>query len=284
MKKFILFIVFGAFIILSFSYSAIASNFFDQPNKYRGFYWFETQEEQKNNKDKQESINKNEYKLPTPEEAFAAIEAIKKGLDDARNQMIAVGLDNNASPEAKRKAVIAYKKLETEMWEGTLSLVDASDMANFTNPELLDNQNEPTNVFGVKLKRQIDAEKNALSILQFAQIFDLLLFTDDSCLYCREFAPVVKNFAKHYHFQLDMTSLDERVGKAAKQLGISSVPTLVAVKKDGLQAFEVSRGMISASELEANILLAHKYSEELNKKSKRKNILKEMHKDQEVNG
>jgi hypothetical protein len=139
-------------ITLFIFFQLIAANanakggFFEQSNQYKGFYWFEREQKPSQN-------NKQEYQMPTAEEAAASIEARKKTLDDARNQMVAVGFDQDAPLSAKRQAVINYKKLEMGMWDGALSLVDASDMANFTNPEIADNQTQPTNVFGVKLQR-----------------------------------------------------------------------------------------------------------------------------------
>jgi conjugal transfer pilus assembly protein TraF len=237
-------------------------SFFEQSNQYKGFYWFERG--QSTNPNKAEI----DYQIPSATVAAASIEARKKKLDDARNQMVAVGFDQDAPLSAKRQAVINYKKIEMEMWNGALSLVDASDMANFINPEIADNQNHPTNVFGVKLQRQVEAEQNIVAIIGFAKEFDLLLFADESCRYCREFAPVLKRFVNQHHFQLDIASLDSKAGNIAKSLGITSIPTLVAVKKDGFLLFEVSRGVVSTSELEANILLASKYSQELAVKKK----------------
>ncbi len=236
-------------------------SFFEQSNQYKGFYWFEREQKPSQN-------NTQEYQMPTAEEAAASIEARKKTLDEARNQMVAVGFDQDAPLSAKRQAVINYKKLEMGMWDGALSLVDASDMANFTNPEIADNQTRPTNVFGVKLQRQVEAEQDIVAIMEFAGEFDLLLFADESCRYCREFAPVLKRFVDRHHFLLDVASLDSKAGSIAKSLGITGIPTLVAIKKDGSMLFEVSRGVVSTSQLEANILLASKYSAELTATSK----------------
>lgn len=244
-------------LVLQTTTYAMAASFYDHDNLYRGFYWFEKQEVKAKNK-----IN-TEYQMPTPSEAEAAIEAQKKLLDDARNQMVAVGLDLNAPMSAKRQAIINYKKLEMKMWDGALSIGDAADMANFTNPELSDNLKQPTNVFGVKLKRQLEDDQNKLLIMEFAGEFDLLLFASDSCRYCREFAPILKRFVSEHQFQLDVSSLDSEAGGMARKLGITGIPTLIAVKRDGSMLFEVSRGLVSMSELEANILLAKKYSEEL---------------------
>jgi hypothetical protein len=45
-------------------------------------------------------------------------------------------------------------------------------MANFTNPEIANNQTQPTNVFGVKLQRQVEAEQNIVAIIGFAKEFE----------------------------------------------------------------------------------------------------------------
>ena len=124
--------------------------FFNHSNQYRGFYWFETkaQEEDKASK---------EYVIPTPEEAEQLIAARKKRLDDARSQMIAVGLDPEAPMEAKRKAIIEYKKLDVAMWGGAVDMAKATLMGNFTNPEIANLAERPTSVAAIKLKKKLDA-------------------------------------------------------------------------------------------------------------------------------
>jgi hypothetical protein len=248
---------------LSFANTAKATGFLNQQNTYKGFYWFE---KSRANNTKDTNGTSIVYQIPTAAEATLQIEQRKKRLDDARAQMIAIGFDKHAPLSAKREAIIAYKKLELEMWDGAITLAEQSDMANFINPELADTLRQPTNVFGAKLQRQMEAEKSLLSISQFAKDFDLLLFASESCSYSREFLPVLRSFASQNHFTLDIASLESNAGSIASRLGITNTPTLVAVKKDGSQCFEISRGMVSSSQLEANILLAQKYSEELDLK------------------
>lgn len=244
-------------LLTTSSLTVCAGGFWNMQNQYKGFYWFETLRKAHDKKEIQK------YQIPTAMEAESFIEERKKRLDDARFQMIAIAFDKNAPEQVKREAVISYKKLEIEMWDGALSLVEASDMANFTNPEIVDNLSQPTNVFGIKLKRRIDAEKSALKILDFSKDFDLLLFADSSCPYSREFIPVLKRVVHDNQFKLEIVSLDSDIGNVAKSLGITTIPTLVAIKKDGAQLFEVARGMVSQTQLEENILFAQKYSIEL---------------------
>ena len=238
--------------------------FFNHSNQYRGFYWFETkaQEEDKASK---------EYVMPTPEEAEQLIAARKKRLDDARSQMIAVGLDPEAPMEAKRKAIIEYKKLDVAMWGGAVDMAKATLMGNFTNPEIANLAERPTSVAAIKLKKKLDAEKDKLTILKLAEEFDLVFFAEDSCTYCKQFAPVLRDFAIENNFNIEVAGLNSPAGKMASKLGVTSVPTVILVKKDSTQVFELSRGFISLSQLRKNSVLAKQYSDEMHKTNRGKN-------------
>lgn len=261
--------LFLTLIPLQKSYASTGS-FYQGNNKYKGFYWFETQQFQKhqgseNGKDSNDSES---FKYPTPEEASRAIEQRKKQLDDARNIMSELSFRNDVPPEILRDAIVNYKKLEIKMYDSAINLVHASEMANFTNPELSNLNEIPTNVFANKIKRKEEQRERANIIKQFANEFDLLLFTSSTCPYSKAFAPVATNFASTYGFTLDTTPLDSNEGKIAQSLGIKTTPTLVAISKDSKELFEISSSMSSISELERIIVLSSKYSKELKAKSK----------------
>ena len=254
---------FAALILLSCTVSnafARDISFYDGANKHKGFYWFESKQSKNDNKTEEE------FHYPTPEEATKAIEMRKKAMDDARSQMIELAYDKTTPPEILRKAIVKYKKLEAEMYDGAIRLTYANEMANFTNPEIANVAEYPTNVFANKIKRKSDYEQKIKTIREFAKNFDLLVFTNDNCPYSRVFMPVITNFAKEHGFSLEKTSLDGAEGKIAQTLGITSTPTLVAVSSDSNEMFEISRSMVSVSELEANIVLSSKYSDEQRKK------------------
>lgn len=253
-------------LVVTSPVSASADGFFSKTNEYKGFYWFE--DEQGVNKNNEHPDNS--YQAPTVEEAKALIEARKQQLDEARSRMLAIGFDKNAPSSVLRQAIITYKKLEEQMWDGAFRMSNAFEMANFTHPELADGIKQPTNVYGVKIQRRMQEQENRQLIAAFAQNFDLVLFAEDNCLYCRKFKPVVQDFASSHNFKLEQAALNSPAGKMAQLLGINSVPTLVVVKKDGTQVFELSRGMTTISGLENSILLATRYSKELALKSNHK--------------
>jgi len=236
-------------------------SFYDGANKHKGFYWFDEREKQK----KASAA----HILPTSEEASNNIAARKMELDNARNVMIELSYREDVPDEVLRASIIKYKKLEAKMYNSAIRLSDASDMANFTNPELVNYDKEPINVFANKIKRKLAGEEKLQTIKEFSNKFDLLLFANDKCPYSRGFMPIVTRFAKDYSISLDVTTLENRTGSVAAKLGITSTPTLVAISKDATQLFEIARGYISLSELEENIVLSQKYSKELAQIKKR---------------
>ena len=117
-------------------------------------------------------------------------------------------------------------------------------------------------MFANKIKRKSDEREKITTIREFARKFDLVVFTNNNCPYSQAFDPVITDFARTHDFTLDKTPLDGIEGKIAQNLGITSTPTLIAVSKDASKMFEISRGMVGISELEANIILSSKYRNE----------------------
>ena len=255
MSRNIIKIIFVFILATTYDARANVGHFYQGKDRYRGFYWFEDKAYEEQNKTQ-------EHHIPTPIEAEKAIEARRKTMDDARNQMIELAFIKDTPPQILREAIIKYKKLEQEMYDGAIRLSNANDMANFTNPEIADQIELPTNVFANKIKRKVDEEEKIKTIREFASKFDLVLFVNDDCPYCKAFLPVVSSFAKEYGFALNTTGLNTPQGKIASKLGITGVPTLVAISKDASELFELARGFISFSELEDNAVLGHSYSME----------------------
>jgi conjugal transfer pilus assembly protein TraF len=255
MSRNIVVTVFMLILVTSYQAKANVGYFYQGKDRYRGFYWFEDKTFLKENK-------KEAYHIPTPTQAESSIEARKKALDDARNQMIELAFRKDTPPQILRSAIVKYKKLEQEMYDGGIRLSNANDMANFTNPEIADQIELPTNVFANKIKRKVAEEEKIKTIREFASKFDLVLFVNDNCPYCTAFLPIASSLAEEYGFALNTTGLNTPQGKIASKLGITGVPTLVAISKDASELFELARGFISFSELEDNAVLGHSYSME----------------------
>lgn len=179
-------------------------------------------------------------------------------LDDVE-QAKAVMLElsfQGASKEEIYKAVRHYKILEKEMRRSGAELSSAWEMVNFTNPEFIDLINIPVNAHANRVKRRHDKEQQMVKIKDFANQYDLVLFEQDDCPYCKEFKPILARFVKFYGFSLDIVGANSEHSHLVKTLQIKSAPTLVAVRKDGKEAFELIRGLVTLSELENNVIFA----------------------------
>lgn len=219
--------------------------------RYRGWLWFEERY-------KEPQKDKHNIQI-TPEEARNELEAMKKEMDDKRDIMMA-----RPSPET----LVAYVKAEDVMWEKAMMLDRAYRQAKFRYPEYFDKLEQPHNVHAVKLKRKTDQDSLESSIKDFANKFDLVFFSKGGCVYCREFAPVLKRFSDMYGFKTEEASVDGmlsgffkgmKMTELASKLGINVTPVVVVVRKDGGKAFELIRGYASISELEEYVGLAIDY-------------------------
>jgi conjugal transfer pilus assembly protein TraF len=231
--------------------------------RYRGWLWFEEKQLEKPTRKIETSI--------TPNDAKKEIEELKERMEEKRNVMMA-----RPSPETVRD----YVELEEVMWKKAMQLDGAYRQAKFRYPQYFDKLQDPQNVHAVKFKRKLDSEASESKIRDFATKFDLVFFSRGNCGYCTEFAPVLKRFSDMYGFSVEEASIDgdmsglfkgRKMTDLAHKLGIEATPTVVAVSKDGKNAFELIRGYVAVAELEEYVGLAVDYvkSQQLKALSKR---------------
>lgn len=250
-------------LLILFARGALAASggFYNQDNMYRGFYWFETPERKKQ---KQDILANDEQLLGsmTPALAGMRIEERKRRLNEARAMMMEYAF-SNASPEVIYEHIRKYKTLEAELFDGAIGLGKASQVVAFTNPEFADQINNPTNALGNKIRRKQESDTRKAKIKQFAGKYDLVLFEKAGCPYCLEFSPIFKHFTSLYGFAYEKTYIsDERNRTLLARLSIDGAPTVVAVSKDGSDAFELARGALTISEIEEMTGIAVDYLDE----------------------
>ncbi|MBL0941388.1 MAG: conjugal transfer protein TraF [Alphaproteobacteria bacterium] len=100
-------------------------------------------------------------------------------------------------------------------------------------------------------------------IKELAKTHGLFFFFKANCSYCHAFAPIVKSFARTYGWQVLAISLDGSQLKefpqaifdngAARTLGVTSVPTLLAVEPKAQITIPLSFGMSSQDQIEERI-------------------------------
>ena len=181
-------LVLSIFLMFSAQESfAATGSFYNQDNMYRGFYWFEDEKMQQ--KKQTENLEPTAPSL-SPSEAIKNMEERKVKLAESRAVMMELSY-RKAPREEIYKAVKNYKILEKEMRDSGMALANAWEMVNFTNPEIIDQINNPVNVPANKVKREYEGKQKALKIRSFANKYDLVLFENPTCPYCQAFKPVL---------------------------------------------------------------------------------------------
>jgi conjugal transfer pilus assembly protein TraF len=232
--------------------------FFEQ--RYRGWLWFE--EKERLAKEQLEEQLAEEDKKEEYAKARAEVEQFAKELEELKFMMIRY-------PE-NIEHVFAYRKKEGEMLDNALKLADTSRMVNFLYPNLFNHIDNPINLYGKRIKEEIDQTNQTQKITELAGKIELFLFFANSCKYCQVLEPILNDFAKKYGFKVEAVSLDggvskyfkthqDKDGSIARLLNLQKTPTIVAVTNDSLLRFELIRGVASVPELEEASLLAIDY-------------------------
>jgi len=258
----IFFLIVLTLSLLSPHYASATS---DTERRYLGWYWFEEKAPLVPSKDDSNNESLAAQTEITSPQAKAEIEQFAKELEDLKFMML-------ARPSVEN--VKAYRDKEKLMWTQAMTLHEAWDMTNLLYPNQRDLINNPVNVHAVKAKRELVRSQDGEKIKQLAKEFDLVLFFDPNCTYCKLLSPVLASFGEQYGFNIEAISTTNvkhelfktaNVQGLAHSLGITAFPTVIAISHDGKDAFELIRGYVSISELEEYSLLMIKHLE--NRKS-----------------
>jgi thiol-disulfide isomerase/thioredoxin len=165
--------------------------------RYLGWYWFEEKAPVVSSKDSSNNELLSQQAEITSLQAKAEIEQFAKELEDLKFMML-------ARPSVEN--VKAYRDKEKQMWSQAMTLHDAWDMTNLLYPNQRDLINNPVNVHAVKAKRELVRSQDGEKIKQLAKEFDLVLFFDPNCTYCKLLSPVLASFGEQYGFNIEAIS------------------------------------------------------------------------------
>lgn len=231
-------------ILTIFWISLANASFYDGAK--RGWFWFEERLEEEEQQKKSNNL--------LPREKF---EQSKKELEDLRYAMFVNPIVEN---------VRAYRLKEEEMWANAYKLHDAWLQVGFLDPKLRSN---PTNVYSVKLDREVKKEKEVTQIFEFLKDYDLIFFRNGSCKYCQRFEPILKDFANKYQVQVEAISADKSESQyfpnkdgelLIRAFNITEYPSVIAVnKQNARKILELTKGLLTLDELEEHCLLAMQY-------------------------
>lgn len=118
-----------------------------------------------------------------------------------------------------------------------------------------------------RIKDQQDMQENAAKLKKLAKHWGVILQFDSLCQYCHAFAPIIKEFASKYGFQLLAVSKggsDFAGIKGMRDNGFlfasglnpeQIVPVLYLVSSSGGRIYPIARGIISEDQIVDNIIM-----------------------------
>jgi len=155
--------------------------------------------------------------------------------------------------------VQAYMVFQKKMMKKSSKFAQKWMEVVFTTPELDYTVKHPTSQTARHVYLDQEKLKMEQEIKRLSQTHGLFFFFMKGCSYCKNFAPIVKAFSKKYGWDviaisLDGSSLPEfpdavQDNGSAAQLGVTVIPTLLAVNPQKEQVVPLSHGMSSQDQI-----------------------------------
>ena len=229
-------------------------NFFEQ--RYRGWLWFD-----ENAREREELMEENQ--APT----IAQMEQAKKENEEFAKELellkhLAIRHPDNL------EYIKLYKLKEKEMMDNAQVLGLNWLMANFLNPDIVDELKNPQNIYGRDIRNQQQQADNRATLQELATKVELFVFRQDNCPRCPTLEKHLGTFATKYGFKVEAISPDHSQSPYYKthtspelieKLGLKIMPTVIAVVNESRQRFELVRGGVSVVDIEEKALLLAKH-------------------------
>jgi len=232
-KQLLLLMAVQLFAMQLFITPAYAKNdFFEQ--RYRGWLWFDESKEE--NAQEIEVEQSPHTAVPTKElmlQAKAENEEFAKELELLKH--LAIRYPDNL------EYIKLYKLKEKEMMDNAGKLGINWLMVNFLNPEIIDELENPQNIYGRDIKTQEQQREERRALQDVAKKVELFVFRKDGCPYCSTLEKHLKTFATKYGFSVEAVTPDSSSSKYFKTysspemiaaLGLEVMPTVIAVVSD----------------------------------------------------
>lgn len=246
-------------------FPAFADNsFFDQI--YRGWIWFEDSPKVEDEGSKEEEYNSSSPSEEDYARARKEVEEFSALLE--KHKFMMLRYPNNLE-HIKR-----YKETEAVLLNNAMILSQNYRMVNFLNPELDDELQNPTNLWGRKIKKEVEKNSEEKELKELAGKVELYLFFSETCPYCKTLEKHLATFAKSFGFKVTAISPDNSKSQyfeshmspiLIEKLGLEVMPTVIAVTNDSSVRFEVARGAVSVDELKEKAILMAERMKELEK-------------------
>ncbi len=250
---------FSFFIFLVLTFQAQAS-YYDR--KAEGWHWYESTLKLNDLKPNEEKPLKKKEKpelktseLPKPQnDPVAHLESFKKAVE----RLKAVAVLNPTYTNVK-----AYMAIQKELMDRSTRFAQKWMEVVYRTPLLDYTLQHPTSQAARHVYLDQQGKELETQIRALAKTHGLFFFYSGPCVYCRQFAPIVKSFAEKYHWEVLAISLDGEVlpefpqsrkdNGSAAALGVQSVPALLAVEPTTGKVIPLSHGMSTHDQIEDRV-------------------------------
>lgn len=236
------------FISIAFS-SPVNAHFFER--KAEGWHWYESDVTDHRSEVRKEPKKASEQKTLTASEI---LQRFKKEIEQRLHlALVYPTYDNVKAYQEIQKAMMDRSELFSQRWMEVV----------YTTPHLDETIKHPISQAARHVYLDERQRNKETTIKALSQKYGLFFFFKSSCPYCHRFAPIVKQFAQNYGWQVLPISMDgsqlpefpnvQNDNGAAAKLDVTHLPTLLAVEPKSGKVIPLSFGMSSQDQIEDRI-------------------------------
>lgn len=243
---------------LFLSLSSLANTFYDR--KSEGWHWYKDRIIKK-------ELKKNPKK--TKQETMTQKESINKEMEDYKKE-----LDyrmNKAILYPTPQNVKNFMMMNMDMLNRSNRFKEVFEYVLYNSAKLDPTVKNPTSQVALPVYYQQEKIKLENTLKKLSKTYGLFFFYSGNCPYCHKMAPIVKNFAAQYNWEVKAISMDG--GKlaefpnavtdngAARILNIQNLPALMAVDPVSEKVIPLSFGIASQDIIERRAYVLANFKE-----------------------
>ena len=244
MKQLLIVIALGCMVFLTAVTAYAANKYYD--NHSEGWYWYKSTHKDTNNTGP--AIDPSKHPV-------AAMNRLHKLEQQAIDRAYFNPTVKNVKDYIMLQRLVQNRAYGfSNTWKKTLLL----------HPELDYSLRHATTSQGMKIYTKLVGTKNDKIIQKFARHHGLFFFYEGDCPYCHRFAPILKQFAQHYHMRLLPISTghgflpefpnSKRDNGQAALLHVAYYPALYAVNPKTHRIIPISYGLLSYQDLKQRVV------------------------------
>jgi conjugal transfer pilus assembly protein TraF len=233
------------FICLVFNHFSVFGNFFSYHGK--GWHWYEKMPSIPATRQNNQSL--------LPLSPSQKLKVLRKNLEDKLAlALLEPTIENVKSYMVAQKILTDQAKHFSQIWLQTV----------FTNPSLDHSLKSPVNQKARYIQIDLQKQQTEKIIKDLAKEYGLFFFFKSDCPYCFEFAPIVKEFANIYGWQVlaissDGKKLEEFPNSVLdngliEQWQIAVFPALFAIHPKTSRVIPIAYGLSSIEDMEKRIV------------------------------